>query len=436
MPRLILGHTTDRSIKVWVRGSRRWPVAFVDILDGAGTKAGATRIVELEEDDFYTGVARCTGLKANRRYKARVAFGKTRQTPEEERIREAYTEGSFSTFPASGKPEFRFLLGSCNLHSLGIFEKPDKAWVRISNVAARTQAKFMIHCGDQIYADIPLPPLARYSHYRDKYLDAWRDCKPAQRVLTELPHYMILDDHEIDNDYDGSEWGDGDNLLNVAMKVYYEFQHKHNPDTRPLRGQRRYHYNFSFGDVQFYALDTRYQRRSDRGEIIDPTQLSTFKRWLKTHKKALKFVITSVPFVSQVKRNHDDKWCAPAYDHQRADILRHMLKEGVTDTVFLTGDMHTSCKAGMTFSDGTLTGTVHELMSSPINQFTPDTSLRQKFIPDHKATIDGIDIHSRIDPESFYGDHSNVMAVEVSGGKVNYQIYRTTKNETGPAGSL
>jgi hypothetical protein len=52
MPRLILGHTTHNSIKVWVRGTRRWPVAFVEIFNSAGDKVGATKPVELEEAEF------------------------------------------------------------------------------------------------------------------------------------------------------------------------------------------------------------------------------------------------------------------------------------------------------------------------------------------------------------------------------------------------
>jgi alkaline phosphatase D len=436
MPRLIMGHTTHKSIKTWVRGSRRWPVAFVDVFDSAGNKAGATKVVELEEGEFYTGIAKCNGLSPNQRYKIKVAFGKSENTPVDERIREAYTEGNFSTFPKSGKSKFRFLLGSCNLHSLGIFEKPDKAWVRVSTVAKQAEAKFMIHCGDQIYADIPFSPTASYNHYRNKYLDAWEDCKPAQRVLTELPHYMMLDDHEITNNYDGDKFDDADMLLNAAMKVYNEFQHKHNPNTPPLQGQRRYHYGFSYGDVQFYALDTRFQRESGSGQMIDPVQLSTFKRWLKKHKTQLKFVITSVPFVGQVKKPKKDKWCDPVYDHQRAKILDHMLKEGIENTVFLTGDMHTAYRASMEFSNGSQSGVIHELMSSPINQFTPDTALKTKYIPDHKDSIEGINIHSKIDPDSYYGNHSNVMVVEVAGNEVNYQIHRTTKDESGPSGSI
>jgi phosphodiesterase/alkaline phosphatase D-like protein len=170
--------------------------------------------------------------------------------------------------------------------------------------------------------------------------------------------------------------------------------------------------------------------------MIDPVQLSTFKRWLKTHKDQLKFVVTSVPFVGQVKKPKKDKWCDPAFDTQRADILGHMLKEGIGNTVFLTGDMHTAYQASMTFTNGAETGEIHELMSSPINQITPETALKKKYIPDHTATINGITIHSKINADSYYGDHSNVMVIEVDGDKVHYRIYRTTRDDEGPKGTI
>lgn len=435
MPNLIVGHTTHNSAKIWVRGSRRWPFAFIDIYNKSGDTIGNTKSIELSEEDFYTGVVTCKQLKTNQTYRVKVAFGKLATTPKEERIREAYTTGTFRTYPTSGAQKFKFLLGSCNLHSLGIFEKPDKAWVRISKLANSNDARFMIHCGDQIYADVPWSPSPSLNHYRDKYLDAWEDCVPAQRVLTELPHYMILDDHEITNNFDNDSIND-DQLLNVAMKVYYEFQHKHNPDTPNVQGSRRYYYSYNYADVMFFALDTRTDRESDSKQMIDQPQLAALKRWLTQNKNKLKFIVTSVPFVGQVRKPKKDKWCDPTFDAQRGAILNHILANDIKKTVFLTGDMHTAYYANMTIRNDNKQAVIHELMSSPINQITPNTSLKKKYEENFTGKIAGVDVHSKIDKSSFYGSHSNVMAIEVDGDKVNYQIYRTTRSEVGPKGSF
>ena len=435
MTKLIIGHTTNKSVKIWVRGTSRWPVAFVDLFNSAGSRVGNTKKLELKEEEFYTDVLVWAGLNPGQAYNVKVAFGKTKSAASEERIRDAYTGGKFRTFSDAENPKFSFMLGSCNLHSLGLFEKPDEAWIRMSKIAKSSQAKFMVHCGDQIYADIPFSPSSTLEHYRSKYLDAWEDCKPAQKMLTELPHYMVLDDHEITNNYDTDTIND-DQLLNVAMKVYHEFQHKHNPDTSDIQGSRRYHYTFNYGGVEFFVMDTRTSRESDDGLIIDPPQMETFKRWLTQKKHNLKFVVTSVPFIGQVKKPKKDKWCDPVFDTQRGAILNHVLDQDVRKLVFLTGDMHTSYYAKMQIEKGSKSAELHELMSSPINQITPSTSLKKKYDPDFHTTISGVDVHSQIESESFYGNHSNVMVIGVDGGRVSYQIHRTTKTETGPTGEF
>lgn len=429
MPRLILGHTTENSIKIWVRGSERWPVAFVDVEESNGQQVGRTRSVVLSGEEYFTGVVKWTGLRPNREYRANVRFGKAPGTPPPERVREAYTTGRFRTFPLpNSRRAFTFLLGSCNLHSLGWFEKPDKAWIRISNVASEVDASFMLHCGDQIYADVPLPPRQSVDHYRDKYLDAWEDCRPAQRVLTELPHYMILDDHEITNNYNRDLKDASDNRARMALKAYYEFQHKHNPDTSGDRW--RYNYTFNYGASQFFVMDTRTHRSPDESEMVDGQQLTSLLRWMKRHSTKMKFIVTSVPFVGQVRRPKEDKWCDVAYAEQRERILRHIVRNGIGKVVFLTGDMHTSYHAEMTIADGDRTARIHEIMSSPINQITPNLDVDDHYEPVHQETTQsGLVLNSQIHERSFYGSHSNVVAIDVDGDSIRYRTYRTTANE-------
>ena len=437
MPRLILGHTTHSSIKIWVRGSERWPVAFIDVLDSADRRTASTHVIDLDADDFYTGVVTWTDLSSDRPYRVKVAFGKTVDAPEWERVRDAYTEGNFHTFPLpDNSGEFTFLLGSCNLHSLGLILNPDEAWARISHVAQSTNARFMIHCGDQIYADIPLHPNPDPEHYRSKYLDAWEDCRTAQRFLTELPQYMILDDHEITNNFDRDMNGthqDFDSLLRTAMKVYYEFQHKHNPDTS--QSPRHYHYMFNYGSIQFFVMDTRYWRQSQSGEMISSAQLDTLKSWLSEYADSVKFIITSVPFVGEVKTPKRDKWCDPVYQNQRLSILEHIWNNNIEKIIFLVGDMHTSYHAQLKISKDDRAIIVHELMSSPVNQYTPDLELDDLYHSPYEKRFDnGLTIRSLITRSSFYGNHSNVMAIGVNGNEIRYRIYRT-RADGGPAKS-
>ncbi|WAJ39813.1 alkaline phosphatase D family protein [Pseudomonas sp. GOM7] len=433
MAKLILGHTTDSSAKIWIRASSRWPVAFLQLINLANNKKPTEVAISTQESEFFTAVHEFTGLTADTEYKVKVSFGKTLKDPAEARIRDAYTEGRFKTFPTTASQPFTFLIGSCNLHSLGILERPDQSWLSISRIAAKTQARFMLHAGDQIYADIPFKPEASLEHYRDKYLDAWDDCIPARKVLTELPHYMILDDHEIINNYAHGSDELGSTLPRIALKVYWEFQHSHNPTT--LGAADQYYYSFNYGDVQFFVLDTRTSRVSSLGQMIDDKQLKSLLAWMTQYSNNTKFIVTSVPFVGAVKNPKQDKWCDPAFKAQREKILGHILKNGISNVIFLTGDMHTSYCADMEISDGAGNKTViHELMSSPINQFTPKLPLEFHYESPKSETSDGLQYTSTIRKKTFYGDHSNVMSITVASGQpIEFSIFRTTTDTTKPA---
>ncbi|WP_448111056.1 alkaline phosphatase D family protein [Pseudomonas lini] len=440
MARLILGHTTDTSIKVWVRASERWPVAFVDVVDCDNNATGPTKVLDAQPMEFYTGVLEWKKLNPDTPYTVKVAFGKTRGAAADERVRDAYTEGRFRTFPAVELTgSFSFVLGSCNLHSLGMLERPDRAWVEISRVAKNNDARFMIHCGDQIYSDIPRQPSIDVQFFRDKYLDAWEDCVPARRTLTELSHYMILDDHELINNFDTATGSSTQALANAAIKAYWEFQHSHNPASR--HAEHHYHYEFNYGAVKFFVMDTRYYRSTAQRRLLDEVQEDDLLRWLSRYRDDLKFVVTSVPFVGVVKNSEGDKWSDPAFEEQRSRILEHVLETNVSRLTFLTGDMHTSYHATLEVSRGEKSTVINELMSSPINQYTPNIRPEQIYNMNHSHTLpNGISTLSCIDPDSFYGNHSNVMVIDVdmtsARQTVGYKIFRTTKAGAGPSGKF
>ena len=435
MPHLIIGHTTSNSARIWARALPRWPVVHLEVLDAGDNVVYTAKPSVTVEEEFHTTVFNVPGLQPDTPYRAKVSFAKT-TAKEEPRIRQAYCESRFRTFPIENGQSLRFFLGSCNLHSLGMVARPDRAWNTIAEHIRNQNPHFMLHCGDQIYADIPFQPIVSLDHYRRKYLDAWQDCVPAQSVLTMCPHYMILDDHEIDNDFDNGRLDQkaAQLLRSAALKVYWEFQHSHNPDTAP----GSYHYQFTCGAAKFFVLDVRSQRDSTRDEIIDTKQLTELKRWLLTNKDDLKFIVTSVPFIARPRGGGSDKW--HGFPKQRDAVLDYILEKDVKHTVFLTGDMHTSMASELTLKKGNKAVTLYELMSSPINQLTPDTPIKARYDVTYSGqTSGGAAISSRIRTDSFY-PHSNIMAIQVQfqngSPTISYSIHRTTKDEPGPTGVI
>ncbi len=428
MLNLIVGSVTSSSARIWVRGSAETPFAFLDYGQvGGQLQTGSS--FELEERHGFTRVIELTGLTDASQHQCSVSFGRNGNTPVQDRISFSENSGTFTTAPAIAdtNTNLTFLAGSCNLHSLGIVTNPDRKFRTVSGLIDTIDPSFMIHCGDQIYADIILQSTS-IEDYRGKYLDAWDDSDPTRKVLTKLPHYMILDDHEITNNFT-NDADDDEHLKSVALKVYREFVHIRNPQSY---GPAPLYYNFNWGDIHFFVLDVRTERYQEApdNQIIGEEQMERFKDWLNTHANERKIVVTSVPFVGQV-RSSKDKWCSEPYKHQREEIIEFLQTQNIRRIAFLTGDMHNSYHAKMMFNgnDGSPI-TVHELMTSPINQLgkSSKSNYRMDF---SSTTTGGVAYTSVIDPTSFYGDHSNIMSIsleaDATGSTVRYEIFRTSK---------
>ncbi len=448
MPRLIIGHITDTEAKIWVRGDGPYPNAFVQVSAPEGDLP--EKKILLEERHFFTGSVEFTGLKPGTKHRCLVQYGRTPNTPPAQRVDFGHCSGEFRTFPKPGEASsVTFMLGSCNLHSLGSISDPDPAFERLSLVAAESNSDFMIHCGDQIYYDIPAwmkPP--HPDEYRKKYLDAWQDSRATRKFLTMLPHYMILDDHEMVNDFandmDARSYGaTPTQIMLSSLKVYREFVHIRQPNTF---GSQALYYSFAHGAFQFFVMDTRSERWATAGEGLDPdrprmvsgTQMSHLKSWLDEHRDAVKFIVTSVPFVAEV--DSDDKWSANSYRRQREEILSHLVSKRIGGVIFLTGDMHNSYHATMEVKSLTddFTCTLHELMSSPINQvaktgFDRYLSGQKVRVP---RTNPRFEYTTRMSRARFFDEHSNAMLIKAEGTSVNWSIFRTKKKEAGPKGSF
>lgn len=430
MARLIIGHTTHDSTRTWVRGTSDHPVAFVKLI---GPGAPKEKSIILEERHGYTGVVDFEGLKHRTTYQTEVTFGAHESQAPMHRAEFGHCRGTFKTFPKpNAESALTFLIGSCNLHSLGCIQSPDPAFRRLTEVAHGEGADFMIHCGDQIYYDIPNPlKPPSVEEYREKYLDAWGDSRPTRKFLTMLPHYMILDDHEMTNDFSNdmkTPWNctPASVIRSVSLKVYREFQHIRHPQDY---GNQALYYDFRFGCHPFFVLDTRSERDTGRTggvqQMIGETQMQHFLNWLGAHKDEVKFAVTSVPFVAE-PHSSGDKWNAAPFQSQRTQIMKFLVEREIHGLTFLTGDMHCSYHTQLEISKDHKKVRVHELMSSPINQLqkSPVASFRTET----GKTVDGISYKSTLKSSEFYAEHSNAMLVRVNGRRVSYEIFRTKKD--------
>jgi len=303
-------------------------------------------------------------------------------------------EATFRTFPQSTKPIDRltFLVGSCRYPGfLWKIKDADRIFGPMQDMvdsAASDPARFTLMVGDQIYADmlnraVPILRADTYAEFQSRYAEAMGSPN-MRKLLRTAPVYMILDDHEIEDNWtqDRIRQPGKEHVFNVAIGAYMSYQWSHGPRT----WGRLLYYKFDCGGYPFFVLDTRTQRYKDDAvglednhllgrPAIDPAhpgQLQRFLEWLTEQPKDVpKFVVSSSVFapndmterldcedsiaradphaINRSRRDASDSW--PSYPNTRRAVLDLVASEGIQNLVFLTGDIHCSNIARMRFLD-------------------------------------------------------------------------------------
>lgn len=273
----------------------------------------------------------------------------------ERRTELGYDKPQWFRTMAAAMPAFSFGFYSCHdpFHANGSFG----AWPLFLERLERSNARFVIGGGDQVYvdcqnkkwfpdiwewlkdnkdelvksnrnADDSINEEAIFTYLLDVYRWYYRvywQFPHLQEVYARFPQYMIWDDHEI---MDG--WGSRtkkerldhiarffqkddpvmDSMLveqmwRAACQAYFEFAHSHNPQTPVnLKNSKncQWDYSFSQGGIPFYVLDMRGHHDIERNShrLLGKTQFKRFTKWLEvaaeTTAKTL-FVVLPVPIV-------------------------------------------------------------------------------------------------------------------------------------------
>jgi len=457
---IIIGHTTDHSARVWFRGEerRRWVQVRLD----SDADGSPVEFVErkLDRDRDFTGVEEFTGLGADTPYAVEARFARRRSQLKRD---PSPAKGRVRTFPAANsETPFSFLHGSCNLSTVrlmhagglaagtlgalfamvslmrgGWFDKlrwyrhkrsfgsvlkasgfeqstlklssPFDRLARLVTTEGPDQPRFMIHAGDQIYFDFPFsgrrPSTAAY---RRTYRQTWFEDPEVRGFLSQCPHYMMLDDHDIvdgfanDRILPGIRPREHRKYLGPAKKAYREYVDLRHPSRKP---DGAVYYDFGYGPARFFVMDTRTKRYLRQEQMIDCDQMEALKQWLCDHNDALKFVVSSVAFVAELRpdrgrRSLDsrdgsrvdpaieermDKWCGLPYRKQREEILQHVLEKQIGRLVFLVGDMHCAYHATMRVGHVGQGLTLHELAGGPVYQLR--FASRRDFYDECRGTI-------------------------------------------------
>ncbi len=436
----IVGHTTDDCCRIWIRAgdpeddktglsSSRRTLGIITIItvDGKTVKDSQIHYFRLHREYDRTGtflLGKESGidsasdfqpLQADTKYTVRVAT-LTIDDPfpdgeivndrelvarlpdaevwrdillDKQQLKDERSIAEFQTFPDANKlvDQYSFILGSCRFPGiLWRTKHADRIFGPIARQVSKPSKKepaprFVLMVGDQIYADklnryVPVGRADTFDEFQERYLSAFGS-RNMRELLRTIPQYMILDDHEIEDNWTQDRFVNGSKrqLFVLAMNAYMSYQWCHGPRTF---GTRLY-YSFECGGYPYFVLDTRTQRymNTEQATLNDnhmlgrpslggePNQLSRLLDWLSNQQNdrgnTPKFLVTSSVFApnpmdaressSKCNKENSDSW--PGYPATKRILLDYIVENNIQNVIFLSGDIHCSNIVTISFSGST-----------------------------------------------------------------------------------
>ena len=275
-----------------------------------------------------------------------------------------------------------FTLASCQ-YPAGFIDEP-VAYCSYHRIIERLlgsvgiKPRFSVFVGDQVYVDPTAglyDPAAKADQYRLPY-EAWLRQRSVRGVLRRIPSFMLLDDHEIDDNWEPI--ASPDEKINAdkkrdGVKAYQKYQ----------RGRSGGLETFDFDGFHFFMLDTRTERthRKVDGSLANATlfdwnptnpadvskTMGRLQKWLLEKPKP-KFVLSPSMLLPRHRRAvqrdvrldplnlsalHSDGW--DGYPNTLREFLAFIAHEKIEGVVFLSGDEHRGCVATVELLDATNT---------------------------------------------------------------------------------
>jgi alkaline phosphatase D len=362
------GDVSDGSAVVWARADRpsRMQVecstveSFATVLCAASSDA-------LADHDFASKVL-LENLPAGQDIFYRVRFADSAGSG----IAGEAQIGHFRTAPATREKISFVWSGDTAGQGWGI--DPARGGMRTYRTMLENRPDFFIHCGDHIYADCPVPSELKLSNG-----DIWRNIVTEEKsevahslaqfrgnykynqldqhlraFHAEVPMFAQWDDHEVTNDWSpigsvdetGYDEDGTSRLVARARRAFFEFMPIRNLGEQAGRVYRKIGYgpllDVFLIDMRSYR-DSTWNKRDDHSDafILGPVQLAWLKRELAASNATWKVIAADLP-IGLISEDAIALGDGPPErrEHEIADLLSPIKRAGVSNTVWLTADMH------------------------------------------------------------------------------------------------
>lgn len=351
----MLGHVSNEGANIWIK-----------VKDHSQHSCCTVKVIASTDPNFSTGNVSCVDTVAAQSQSAwRTITMKIQDlTPSAKYYYRVYIDGEseqstdttynyFKTAPHNGKnSHFRFVFTSCiGRNEEGNLQIPPYGSTNISPVQALREAwrdlhnisdgiDFLLLLGDNHYANSTdrSTLVQRYSSQRkDLFL---------QKVTRHLPTYAIWDDHDFAPDsgtFEANRYSEGKEISLEVFKRYWP-----NPSFGAYDTDGVW-FKFSYGDVDFFMLDGRYNRDSSNAKddigksMLGERQLKWLKDKLECSDAKIKFIACGSEWNSDSTECDKetiggDGWSR--YRTERDNLFQYIIDEEIEGVVFLSGDRH------------------------------------------------------------------------------------------------
>ena len=316
------GHTSSNSVKVWFLGKDVQEVSYIisNLADSTDSQHGKvkanTDYCYKDECPFKLDIS---NLKEAATYQFELYSGKI-----------LLASRSIKTIKHYEVDDFSFLIGSCAFIGTGK-DKLYKLWnsTRIFNtLAEEKEGDFMVWMGDNLYL------LGNEIKSKEKTLKRYnkvRQHKKLNRFMKEKFHYAIWDDHDF-----GPNNCDGSFIAKDKSKEIFE-QYWVNPNKPHEDG---IYFNFTYGDIEIFMLDDRYNRDDASTEkiMLGAKQMQWLKDGLVNSSATFKIVVAG----NQVLNQYDDHESFYQYKKERTELFTFIKDRKINGILFCSGDRHHS----------------------------------------------------------------------------------------------
>jgi alkaline phosphatase D len=354
------GYPKDNSVVLWTR-------LAPDPLRGGGMgNAGDINIqLEIASDPNFAAIVQRTQAVAEARYAHSVHHLLTGLQPNTH----YYYRFSYQGYTAAGltqtagnREDVRFVFVNCQNLQEGFYPV-------YRDIAQDKSLDLVIHLGDYIYDSAPAPGGPRQyrtnapvdlATFRNRHADYGMD-KDLQAARSQHPWIVTWDDHEVENDYAGTNSWYNQAAFAKRRAGSYQAYYEHMPlpprflQSKPFENVNLYG-KISYGDLlQFLIMDTRQyrtlqpcgdkltdcpERYEPKNDILGPEQEAWLLSNLSAESPQWNILANSI-FMLEYDHNpgyYMDGW--DGYVHSRARLFQHLYDNKVPNPIVISGDIH------------------------------------------------------------------------------------------------